>query len=75
MVANSEQVRERGLSLEIIGGIVLFFDILILFFLPAGVKLGQKSEFLAIMAAVAMVGVVLIVWGVTMRLRADRPRS
>jgi Na+-driven multidrug efflux pump len=70
--ANTEETREKGLSLEVIGGMVLFFDVLILFFLPAGLKLGHKSVFLAIMTAMAVLGIVLIAYGLVVRSRADR---
>lgn len=70
--ANTEEVKEKGLSLEFIGGMVLFFDILILFFLPAGLKLGYKTAFLAVMSVVAAAGVVLIACGFMMRARANR---
>jgi DMSO reductase anchor subunit len=69
---STEEVREKGLSLEIIGGMVLFFDVLILFFLPAGLKLGHKTVFLAVMAAVAVIGAVLIAYGLLVRAGANR---
>ncbi len=70
--ASSEEKKETGLSLEIIGGMVLFFDLLILFFLPAGLKLGHKSVFLGLMIAVAVVGILLIIYGLVMRSQANR---
>ena len=54
---------ETGLSLEVIGGIVLFFDFLILFFFPAGVKIGYKDAFYAVMGGVALLGLALIIAG------------
>ncbi len=66
-----EQVREKGLSLEVIGGVIWFFDFLILFFLPAGLKLGHKSGFAVIMIALAVLGLVLIVSGYVIRARAE----
>jgi len=65
-----EVVREKGLSLEVIGGMVWFFDFLILFFLPAGLKLGHKTGFVAVMAALFLLGAALIVSGYVMRARA-----
>jgi len=66
-----ERVREKGLSLVVIGGMICFFDFLILFFLPAGLKLGHKSTFVALMAALAVVGLALIVSGCVIRARAE----
>ena len=65
-----DEQREAGLSLEIIGCILLFFDFLILFFLPAGWKLGQQAFFGLGMSGVAALGVALLVAGVVVRLRA-----
>jgi len=70
--ANAEERRETGLSLELIGGLVLFFDFLVLLFLPAGLKLGQRVGFSAVLIAIAVVSFGLLVWGYTMRRRAER---
>jgi hypothetical protein len=35
---------------------IWFFDFLILFFLPAGLKLGHKSAFAVLMVALAVAG-------------------
>jgi hypothetical protein len=56
----------------LIGGIVLFFDFLVLFFLPAGLKLGQKLGFSAVLVVVAIVSFGLVVWGHIVRRRAER---
>jgi hypothetical protein len=66
-----EEVREKGLSLEVIGGMIWFFDFLILFFLPAGLKLGHKTGFATIMIALGVLGLVLIVSGIVIRARAE----
>ena len=70
--ASVEEKKETGLSLELIGGMVLFFDFLVLFFLPAGMKLGQRSGFGAVLGAVALAAFALVVWGHVIRVRADR---
>ncbi len=67
-----EEVREKGLSLEVIGGMIWFFDFLILFFLPAGLKLGHHAAFGSLMIALFTVGLVLIVSGYVVRVRAGR---
>jgi hypothetical protein len=70
--ASAEENRETGLSLELIGGMVLFVDFLILFFLPAGLKLGQRVGFSAVMIIVAFAAFALVVWGFVVRRRAER---
>ncbi len=70
--ASAEERRETGLSLELIGGMVLFFDFLVLFFLPAGLRWGQATGFSAILIVVATVSFGLVVWGHAMRRRAER---
>lgn len=68
-VRNTEEVKEKGLSLEVIGGMVWFFDFLILFFLPAGAKLGHRAAFLTVMAALFVLGAALYAGGWVMRAR------
>lgn len=66
-----EEKRETGISLELIGAIVLFSDFLVLFFLPAGLKLGQNVGFSIVLGAVAIVAFALVLWGHVMRVRAE----
>ncbi len=70
-VQDVEEIKEKGLSLEVIGGMVWFFDFLILFFLPAGFKLGHRAAFLTIMAALFVLGAALYVSGWVMRARSQ----
>ena len=69
--ADVEEVREKGLSLEVIGGMLWFFDFLILFFLPAGLKLGHKTAFLTLMVALGVLGLALFVSGLVIRARTE----
>lgn len=69
---SAEERSETGLSLELIGGIILFFDFLVLFFLPAGLKLGQQSGFAAVLGLVAVAAFAMVVWGHMVRVRAGR---
>jgi hypothetical protein len=69
-VDDEEEVREKGLSLEVIGGMLWFFDFLILFFLPAGIKLGHRAAFLTVMAALFVIGAALYVSGFVVSARA-----
>jgi hypothetical protein len=68
---DAERSREKGLGLLIIGGMILFFDVLILFFLPAGLKLGHKTAFIALMGPLAVLGLVLIVAGYIIRAKPE----
>lgn len=71
MAGDVEQSREKGVGLMVAGAIVLFFDVLILFFLPAGLKLGHKAAFIALMGPLAVLGLVLIVSGYVIRAKAE----
>ena len=70
MPQSIEEKREAGLSLEVIGTILLFFDFLILFFLPAGWKLGEQRVFGLAMFAVAVTGIALLVSGIVVKVKA-----
>ncbi len=69
--ADVEEVREKGLSLEVIGGMIWFFDFLILFFLPAGLKLGRHTAFGTLMIALFVIGLALMVSGYIIRARSE----
>ncbi|MGZ4812236.1 MAG: hypothetical protein ACXVZR_10345 [Terriglobales bacterium] len=71
-VQSDVEVREKGLSLEVIGGMIWFFDFLILFFLPAGLKLGHKTGFAVVMFALAALGLALVVSGIVIRARVEK---
>ena len=64
---NSEERRENGLSLIMIGFMLWFFDALIFFFMPAGVRLGHQQPFLILTIAAFVSGIVLIAIGVYLR--------
>jgi hypothetical protein len=70
-VQSDVEVREKGISLEVIGGMIWFFDFLILFFLPAGLKLGHKTGFAVVMIALAALGLALVVSGIVIRARIE----
>lgn len=67
---STEERNEQGLSYELIGGMVLFFDFLILFFFPAGSRIGFKSGFVGILALVAVLAFGLVLYGYALRKRA-----
>jgi len=65
-VGTSEK-RETGTSLMFVGLALWVSDLLVIFFLPAGMKLGNYISFLAIVAALALFGLALMVKGYEMR--------
>jgi hypothetical protein len=64
--------RETGGSLLFIGLAVWVADLLVIFFLPAGMKMGRETMFLAVIVALALLGVLLMVLGYTMRGEPDQ---
>ncbi len=58
-----EERRERGTALIVAGVVLWCFAGLVVFFLPAGLKVGHRATFLAIVVALAIVGLVLIISG------------
>jgi hypothetical protein len=62
-----EQQRETAASLIMAGWMACLFDALVLFFLPAAVRLGYQVTFLVIMGALLAAGFVLIVSGYSIR--------
>ena len=71
-MTNAQGKQETGGSLIFIGLAVWVADLLVFFFLPAGVRLGSQRTFAAIIAILAVAGLVLIVKGYQARgKRAD----
>ena len=62
----SEEKREIGSALMVIGWVLVLFAFLVMFFQPAAVKLGE-SRFQIIAAALVLIGLVLNVMGARMR--------
>ncbi len=54
---------ESGAVLTIVGVVLWFFAALVFFYLPAAFKLGHHAVFVAIVAVLFVVGLVLIVAG------------
>ena len=59
--------RETGTSLMFIATALWVSDLLVIFFLPAAVKLGKYTSFLAVVMALALLGLALFVKGYMMR--------
>ena len=58
-----EERQETGLSLMLAGLVVWVVDLLVVFFLPSGIKLGRQGTFLSIIIAMAVVGLSLLIVG------------
>ena len=65
--ASSEERRENGLGLIMIGSMLWFFDALVLFFMPAGVRLGHKLPFELLIGSALVAGAILIAIGMHLR--------
>jgi phosphatidylserine synthase len=66
-MADAEERREKGSSLMFIGLAVWVGGLLVLFFMPAGVRLGHQGTFAVILAALGALGAVLMGAGWSMR--------
>lgn len=66
-MADVEERREKGASLMFIGLAVWVGGLLVLFFLPAGVRLGHQGTFTIILASLGALGAALIGAGWSMR--------
>ena len=59
--------RETGASLMFVALAVWVAGLLVLFFLPAGMKMGRETMFYAVIAGLAALGAVLMLLGWMMR--------
>jgi len=71
-MANASELREQGKretggSLMFIGLAVWVAGLLVLFFLPAGMKMGRESMFIALIAGLGLLGALFMVLGYMMR--------
>lgn len=64
---DTEQRRENGTSMIVIGGMMWCFAALIFFFMPAGARLGEQRTFGILIGFVMVAG--LVVAGIGLRLR------
>jgi hypothetical protein len=64
---SSEERRETGLSLIVIGVMLWCFDALVFFFFPAGMKLGQQKGFLLLTGSALLFGAIVMGIGVYLR--------
>jgi hypothetical protein len=66
-MADVEERRETGTSMMFLGLTVWVGDLLVLFFLPAGVKQGRQELFLWIMLVLFLLGTYLTITGYLQR--------
>ena len=66
-MVDAEEKREAGASLMFAGLAVWVAGLLVLFFLPAAVRIGQQGRFAVILAGLGVIGVVLMARGWCMR--------
>lgn len=66
-MADEEQKQEKGASLMFAGLAVWVAGLLVLFYLPAGFRLGHQGMFEAILVALGVLGAVLMGTGWKMR--------
>lgn len=62
-IVSTEEKREIGTSLMFTGLAVWVVDLLVMFFLPAAMKLGRYTTFIGLIAALAVLGLILVVAG------------
>lgn len=63
--------RETGGSLMFIGLALWVAGLLVLFFLPAGMKMGRETMFFAVIAGLGFLGAIMMILGYMMRGAAD----
>jgi hypothetical protein len=69
-MADVEEKRETGTSLMFIGLAVWVADLLVVFFLPAGMRQGRETVFISIIATLAILGLILMIAGYAKRGRS-----
>ena len=66
---SQEETRESGRAYMVVGWILVLFALLVVFFEPAAIKLGQ-TRFGIIAVAMVVVGVLLNIYGYRLRRRS-----
>jgi len=70
-VDDGEQKKETGTSLMFIGLAIWVADALVIFFLPASVKLGTPLPWMSATTALCLMGLTLLIVGYLMRGKAE----
>ena len=55
--------REQGVAISFLGLAILVADLLVVFFAPAAFRIGRQGVFLALILALAVIGLVLVFVG------------
>jgi FtsH-binding integral membrane protein len=69
-MADAEEKRETGASLIFIGLALWVVSLLVVFFLPSGMKMGRETTFFGIIAVLFGLGLVLMIAGYLKRQKA-----
>ncbi len=69
-MVDAEEKRESGVALMFIGLAVWVVDLLVVFFLPSGIRLGRHTMFVSIIVVLFLLGLILMVSGYVKRGRA-----
>jgi NADH:ubiquinone oxidoreductase subunit 3 (subunit A) len=69
VMPSQEERRETGRAFMVVGWILVLFALLVMFFEPAAVKLGQ-TRFGVIAVALVVVGLLLNIYGYRLRRRS-----
>jgi hypothetical protein len=64
--------RETGASFMFIGLAAWVAGLLVLFFLPAGMKMGRETMFFAVIAGLGLLGAIMMILGYMMRGAPDQ---
>ena len=67
---SQEESRETGKALMVVGWVLVLFALLVMFYEPAALKLGQ-SRFGVIAVALVIVGLLLNIYGYRLRRRSS----
>lgn len=70
VMPSQEESRETGKALMVVGWVLVLFALLVIFFEPAAVKLGQM-RFGAIAVALVVIGLLLNLYGYRLRRRSS----
>ncbi|HEY7097350.1 MAG TPA: hypothetical protein VH437_11540 [Terriglobales bacterium] len=63
----ADDKRESGTSLMFMGIAAWVADLLVIFFLPAGIRLGRQATFFGIIGTVGILGLLLLLAGYSRR--------
>ncbi len=70
-MADVAEKRELGVSLIFIGLALWLADLLVAFFFPGAIKVGQHALFLSIITVLAVAGLILMIMGFGLRGKSE----